>query len=83
VRGDGLALGGQAITVTNPATGNTWAVGQTQNIVWSKSGNMDTRVLIRLRQGDGVALTISSDTANDGSFSWTIPAAVGPRIGKF
>lgn len=73
-----LALGGQTITVTSPAVGNTWANGQTQNIVWTKSGNMDTRVLIRLRQGDSALMTLSADTGNDGSFSWAIPTTVLP-----
>lgn len=73
-----LALSGQTIIVTSPAAGNTWCVGGTYTITWTKSGNMDARVLIRLKNGNSVLLTISSDTANSGTFPWTIPAQVAP-----
>lgn len=75
------ALPAAAITVTSPAAHATWTVGQTQVITWTKTGNMDDRVKIILRSGNSLVMTISGDTANDGEYSWTVPASItaGPE----
>jgi hypothetical protein len=73
-----IALAAATITVTSPAAHATWAVGQTQTIAWTATGSMDSRVKIILRSGSSVVMTIKGDTANDGAFSWTIPASITP-----
>ena len=66
----------ESITVTNPHSGQTWNKGNTYTITWTKSGNMDANVKIRLMQGGTKILSITNSTANDGSYRWTIPSSV-------
>lgn len=77
-----MVLWGQTITVTSPATGNTWCLGNAQTITWTKSGAMMATVTIRLKLASAPdadpVLVIINGTANDGSFPWTIPASVAP-----
>jgi len=72
------ALTAQQITVTNPVSVNSWQAGKLYDIIWTKTGIMGDRVLIRLRNAGGIALDISLDTENDGLFCWTIPASLAP-----
>ena len=69
---------GQSITVTAPAAGVTWRVGETHMITWTKTGAMDDEVKIRLVQAGSIVLEIAENAPNSGSFSWTIPATVVP-----
>jgi len=64
----------QTITVKSPLSGDIWYKGQTYTIKWDKSGNMNSKVKIRLYQGGTKILGVTDNTENDGSFSWTIPA---------
>jgi len=68
----------QSITVTNPHSGSTWHKGSTYTIGWTKSGSMDNNVKITLYKPDHTTLQmiIVRPTANDGSFSWTIPNSI-------
>ncbi len=68
----------QSITVTNPHSGSTWHKGSTYTIRWTKSGSMDNNVKITLYKPDHTTLQmiIVRPTANDGSFSWTIPNSI-------
>jgi hypothetical protein len=75
------ALNAQSITVTSPTTGNTWYLGSTHTITWTKSGTMPANVAVRLRRAGApetelAVVNITDSTANDGSLSWSIPASV-------
>ncbi len=62
------------ITVISPNGGEQWQRGTTQTIMWASS-NVDY-VKIQLLKGTSVNLTITSSTpADNGSYSWTIPAS--------
>ncbi len=66
----------QTLTVTDPHSGDTWNKGNTYTIRWTKSGSMNANVKIRLMQGGRKVLAITDSTANDGSYSWTVPSSV-------
>ena len=60
------------LTVTAPNGGETWTTGQQQTISWSSSGTAcGANVKIELLKGGSLNSTITSSTANDGSFSWS------------
>jgi hypothetical protein len=70
-----------AITVTSPHAGSDWCLGSAYTITWTKSGDMQNTVVIRLKTPGAVTTDppvteISAGTTNDGSFSWTIPSSV-------
>ena len=70
-----------SITVTSPKAGDVWCINQTYDITWTKDGQMDQNVRIRLLNHPAldVALAIAdSISTDDGSYSWTIPATVSP-----
>ena len=67
-----------SIVVTNPHGGNTWYKGNTYTITWTKTGAMNANVKIRLMKNGTKVLGIADLVANNGSFSWTIPASVAP-----
>jgi hypothetical protein len=62
------------ITVTAPTAGAAWQRGITHTITWTWEGTMDASVKILLYKGTKLNSTLSTDTPNDGSFDWTIPA---------
>lgn len=66
-----------SINVLNPLT---WCNGQSHSIKWTKSGNMNSNVKIRLYNSTGTnkILNITNSTANDGNYDWNIPATVSP-----
>jgi hypothetical protein len=92
VRGDSVpfpvtvpgASSGTTIRVTSPLSADRWCIGQERTITWTKSGTMHGYVAISLRRiasgiNDPDALTITTNTANDGIFNfWRIPASVDP-----
>ncbi len=61
------------ITVTLPYSGDTWVKGQRYTIRWTKSGNMNDFVKIRLYQGNTKILGIVDRTENNGRFKWMVP----------
>ncbi len=64
------------ITIKSPRTGDVWYKGKTYTIKWDKSGQMNSRVKIRLYRGNMVILNITDSTENDGSFSWKVLTAL-------
>ena len=66
--------------MTAPATGAQWVRGSTQTILWTSTGAVGD-VQIQLKDGSSYS-TIVSSTANDGSYSWAIPAngAIGSNF---
>lgn len=75
------SLSAQSITITNPGAGWGWLMGETRDIQWSVSGEMDTSVKIHLIKSDdrSFVLEISGRTSNDGRYSWTIPRDLNAR----
>jgi hypothetical protein len=69
-----------SITVTSPHSGDTWNVGSTYAITWTKTGTMDSNVKISLRDSTSTTkiLDIINSTLNDGNYSWEIPTSVAP-----
>ena len=68
-----VAIGySQSITVTNPHSGDCWEKGHTYTITWTKSGNMNSRVKIRLFHGS-TKIPITNSIPNTGSYSWEVP----------
>jgi|GEM_PF-3218813 len=68
----------QTITVTRPQTGEILDAGHGYVITWTKSGQMDQKVKIKLRQGNSNVLDITDSTPNTGSFSWQMPGNISP-----
>ncbi|MCP4220592.1 MAG: hypothetical protein GY765_38550 [bacterium] len=64
------------LTVTNPNGGSNWTTGSTGQINWTKTGAMHDRVKIKLIRNGAWVADITTDTANDGAFSWTVPAGL-------
>ena len=60
-----------SLTVTAPNGSESWALDSTQSITWS-SVNLTGNVKIELYKGGSLESTLTSDTANDGSYSWAI-----------
>jgi len=69
-----FAITAGALTVTSPNGGQNWARGSVHSITWTSVGSPGAYVKIELLKGGVVNLVISSSTANDGSYSWTIPS---------
>ena len=68
--------GGNSISIVSPNGGESWPKGSTYNITWDKTGTQDANVKLRLYQNGIKILGISDSTANDGSYSWTIPDSI-------
>lgn len=62
------------ITVISPNGGEKWVRGNVHMITWSSVGSPGAYVKIELMKGGVLNRVISSNTANDGSHSWTIPS---------
>ncbi|UCH98401.1 MAG: S8 family serine peptidase [Candidatus Aminicenantes bacterium] len=61
-----------SITVTSPNGGETWTVGASHAITWTSTGSVG-KVKIEYTTNNGSSWsTITSSTANDGSYSWTV-----------
>ncbi|MDU9048120.1 MAG: RHS repeat-associated core domain-containing protein [Candidatus Electrothrix sp. Rat3] len=59
------------INITSPIVGDVWYTGETHNIQWN-TDNTSSNVTIYLYK-DGVRQrTITSNTPNNGSYSWTV-----------
>jgi hypothetical protein len=66
---------GESITVIAPNGNEVWYTGNSVNITWS-SENLSDNVSIELYDNGSLESIISASTANDGSYSWTIPEAL-------
>lgn len=63
-----------SIKVTSPLAGVIYKVRKSRIIRWTSTGNVGTNVNIQLLRSGIIVKTISTDTANDGSFSWIVPS---------
>ncbi len=78
-----IAVGPPALTVVAPNGGETWKVGNLYSITWDAFGNLGHPVKIELSRDSGSTWsTITSSTANDGSYGWypTMPGSTQCRI---
>jgi Ca2+-binding RTX toxin-like protein len=67
------------VLVTSPDGGEVWPGNQTFNIRWRSHDTAGTVTIELLRVGDSnPVLTIASNTANDGSYLWTVPTTLTP-----
>ena len=73
VTGEGSGTPTPTITVTSPNGGENWNLGTTETITWN-SFNTSGNVKIELYENGSLYQTISSNTTDDGSFSWNIPS---------
>ncbi len=64
-----------SITVTTPNSSTEWEKGDTVSIEWTSTGSVGN-VDIDLYKISTFESTIASNTANDGSHSWTIPTSL-------
>ncbi|MBN2530669.1 MAG: hypothetical protein JXR76_30055 [Deltaproteobacteria bacterium] len=63
----------EQISWLNPADGDEWAIGSTQNISWSTTGGTVEEVSLMYSQ-DGIHyIDIISATPNAGTYAWTLP----------
>jgi hypothetical protein len=61
------------LTVTSPNGGENWNTGSTHTITWSSIGTVGN-VKIQYSTNNGTSWsTVTSSTANDGSYSWPVP----------
>ncbi len=74
------------ITVTSPNGGEAWRIGETRSIKWTSGGTVAPNYPVQIgiidsrystEVGDRGERTIVNSTPNTGSYSWTIPEAVG------
>ena len=61
------------LTVTSPNGGESWAVGSSQNITWTTTGTVGNVFIEYTANNGSTWSTIISSTANDGSYTWTVP----------
>ncbi|MFX1535755.1 MAG: Ser-Thr-rich GPI-anchored membrane family protein, partial [Promethearchaeota archaeon] len=59
------------ITITVPHSSSSWETGTSQYIKWTSIGPIST-VKIELYKDDLLVMEITSDTSNDGEYTWTI-----------
>lgn len=67
-----FAITAGALTVTTPNGGQKWVRGTVHTITWTSVGSPGAYVKIELLKGGVLNRVISSSTANDGTYSWTI-----------
>ena len=73
IAGMGQAAFGQRITVTQPAGGERWAMGDPVNITWSASGlSGNVRINLITRGGALVGTISGSIPAVPGSHAWRV-----------
>jgi hypothetical protein len=67
--------------VFSPTFGNVWYTGLQYNILWTSSSLPTADVLLLVSDVFGnvsILLTIASNVANNGLFTWTIPRTLNP-----
>jgi hypothetical protein len=70
VKSTGTASG---IRVTSPNGGESWQAGSGHSVTWTSTGTVGNVKLEYSTDNGGNWSTLASSTANDGSFSWTLP----------
>jgi len=63
-----------AITVTAPNGGESWIAGTSHNITWTSTGTIANVNIDYSTNSGGSWTSVVAGTANDGTFSWTVPS---------
>jgi hypothetical protein len=67
------------LTVLFPNGGENWNAGTIHNITWNSAGAF-TEVNIDYSIDNGTSwLSVAANTANDGTYAWTVPATLSPN----
>ncbi|MDD5466079.1 MAG: hypothetical protein PHP73_07075 [Candidatus Omnitrophica bacterium] len=68
-------------TITAPAGGEVWTVGESRNITWTTAGSV-ANVKLEYSTDGGVTYpnTIVVSTLNAGSYAWTIPDVISATL---
>lgn len=74
IRTVGLGSIQQDISVTSPNGGENWIRGKANTILWSYTGDPGKNVKIELLKAGIFNKLISSNTLNDGYYSWLVPS---------
>jgi len=61
------------ITVTSPNGGEKWEEGSIHNITWTTTGSVGNVKIEYSSNNGGSWTSVIGSTANDGSYSWTVP----------
>ncbi|MDD5477084.1 MAG: hypothetical protein PHG87_02590, partial [Candidatus Omnitrophica bacterium] len=70
------------LAITSPNGAETWIVGQSQNISWTRTGSI-ANVKLEYSTDAGVTypnVIIASTSAVTGTYAWTIPDAIGIQL---
>ena len=62
------------MTIVSPNGGENWARNTAHTISWTKTGSTGSYVKIELYKTGALNRVISSNTSNDGSYSWAVPS---------
>jgi hypothetical protein len=62
-----------ALFIKTPKGGEFWSVGKKHDITWNTYGNVGNVKIQYSTDDQATWKTITSNTANDGSYTWTIP----------
>jgi len=68
------------LTLTSPNGGESWVAGESHAITWNES-DCGEEVALELWRAGTKALTISANTPNDGSYTWTAAQVGGQSSG--
>jgi hypothetical protein len=69
-----IAEKGATISLTSPKGGEAWQVGSKHDITWISGDKVGNYVKLLYSTNNGTTwITITSSTANDGSYTWTVP----------
>lgn len=67
--------GTDQVTVTYPNGGETLTAGNSVNVTWTWSGSFTTVNIDYSTNGGSTWTSIVANTANDGSYAWTVPSS--------
>ncbi len=72
----------QEIKVTHPWSGQSWNIGDAQDILWTSAGVAQPNVTIMLWSGETKILDIVGNAPNIGRYRWVIPGSIAPGTYK-
>ncbi|MCP4213504.1 MAG: hypothetical protein GY765_02555, partial [bacterium] len=69
---DGIFVIAPKVSITSPAAGTQWLVGDTGPISWTCDGDLN-EVTLEYSIDGGLSYSLLATTANDGSYDWLLP----------
>jgi hypothetical protein len=63
-------------TFSSPSATSTWSAGSLYSIQWQTTGSVGYYVTVQIYNDSTLYTTLSTETTNLGSYSWSIPAAI-------